>query len=176
MRIHYLKVMVWAVIVPGLLSCATGCGPTFFSSKGAIASSGGELGKWSASPVMCEREEFDGDSSKLIRMMFSGPQNTDPDRSVHHNDQPDGPLELHVAKNGSSYMAQVKFFKDIPGVDVFQGLILDSSSCKTFTFDRTEHSAGLGSIHPTLNGELVMDCSYKQSHITADIKFKKCGM
>jgi hypothetical protein len=176
MRIHLTKVSVLVIIAPGILFCTVGCGPTFFSSKGAIASSGGELGKWSATPVMCTREEFDGDSSKLILMHFSGPKNTDPDRKIHGNNLPEGPYELHVAKNGSGYMAQLKFFKDIPGVDVFQGVVLDSSSCKALTLDRSEHSTNFGSMHPTLNGELVMDCTYKQSHVTADIKFKKCGM
>jgi hypothetical protein len=175
MRNHFSKVSVLGIIVPCFLLGTVGCGPTFFSSKGAVVSSGGELGAWSATPVMCSREEFDGDSSKLIEMHFSGPKNTDPDRSIHGNSQPEGPYELHVAKNGRSYMAQLKFFKSIPGVDVFNGVVFDSSSCKTLTLDRTEHSS-VGSMHPTLNGELVMDCTYRQSHITADVKFKKCGM
>lgn len=176
MQMHFKKILVLAIPACSILLGTVGCGPTFFSSKGAIVSSGGELGEWSASPVMCTREEFDGDSSKLIAMHFSGPKNTDPDRTVHGNNQPEGPYELHVAKNGQGYMAQLKFFKNIPGVDVFNGLILDSSSCKTLTLDRTEHSADFGRMHPTLNGELVMDCTFKQSHITADVKFKKCGM
>jgi len=156
MRIHFSKASIRAILVPTILFCMVGCGPTFFSSKGTVTSSGGELGHWSISPVMCMREEFDGDSSKLINLLFSGPKNTDPDRNVHGSQQPDGPYELHVAKNGSGYMAQMKFFKNIPGVDVFQCLILDSSNCKTFTLDRTEHS-GFGSVHPTLNGELLIE-------------------
>jgi hypothetical protein len=176
MRTHLAKASVWAVIIPSILFCITGCGPTFFSSKGTIASSGGELGQWSSSPAMCDREEFDGDSSKLIRMEFAGPPNTDPDRDVHQTNQRKGPYELNVAKNGSGYMAQIKLFNDVPGVDGIQGVILDSSSCRTLTFDRTEHTAGFGEMHPTLNGTLVMDCTYKQSHVTANIRFKKCGM
>jgi hypothetical protein len=40
-------------------------------------------------------------------------------------------------------------------------LIIDCSNCKVLRLDRTEHAAGMSSLHPTLNGELTMDCTYK---------------
>jgi hypothetical protein len=58
-------------------------------------------------------------------------------------------------------MVQLKFFKQIPGADIFNGLIIDCSNCKVLRLDRTEHAAGMSSLHPTLNGELTMDCTYK---------------
>jgi hypothetical protein len=67
-------------------------------------------------------------------------------------------------------MAQLKTMKGM------ESTLLDASNCKKLTLDRTEHSAGMTGLRPTLNGELTMDCTVKQSHVTADVTFKKCGM
>ena len=157
-----------------LLSCflfaAAGCGPTFYSAKGTIASSGGQLDPWSATPIACSRDEFDGDSSKLITMTFRPPVSNDPDRNLHRDTAPDFPIQLHIAKNGPGLMGVLDTRK------LMEGLPLDSSNCKTLTLNRKERSASMGDFHPTLDGELVLDCTVKQSHITGDVTFKKCGM
>ncbi len=171
----------FAAGLASLLAVTTlGCGPQFFSAKGNLASSGGGFGQWSASPALCKRDEFDGDSSKLATFMFAAPKNDDPDRNLHRDQAPNGPAELMIAKNGDGYVAQLMTMKEVntgnPS-DVFknmQGIVLDSSSCKTLTFDRKEHSATMGEFHKPLSGELVMDCTKYGSHLTADIKFKAC--
>ena len=174
--------LVFAVSASACFLSALGCGPQFFSAKGTVSSSGGLLGQWSATPVMCSRDEFDGDSSKLATLMFAPPKNDDPDRNLHPERAPNGPADIHIAKNGNGYIAQLSTMKPINTgneADVFknmQGIVLDSSKCKTLTFDRQEHSASMGSMHKPISGELVMDCQVYQSHITADIKFKQCGM
>jgi hypothetical protein len=175
---RFAKLALVTLALPCLLPVA-GCGPQFFSAKGTIASSGGALGQWSGTPVMCSRDEFDGDSSKLATFMFSPPQNNDPDRNLHRDREPNSPMRLKLAKNGDSYIAQLETMKPIAGADVFKsmdGVVLDQSNCKTIRFDRTEHMATMGQFHKPISGEVVLDCSVIQSHVTADIKFKQCGM
>lgn len=167
---RHSKGFVCPALTFSFLLAFLGCGPTFFAAKGTVSSSGGQLGSWSVTPISCSRDEFNGDSSRLITMLFRGPQSNDPDRDLHQDKQPDSLLRLEVAKNGSGYMAQLETMKSM------EGTLLDASNCQKLTLDRTEHSAGFGELHPTLNGELVMDCTVKQSHVTADVIFKKCGM
>ena len=171
--------LVTAVVVPALLLAVVGCGPQFFSAKGALSSSGGALGQWSSKPVMCERDEFDGDSSKLVTFLFSPPVNNDPDRNLHRDQEPQSPMRLRIAKNGDGYMARLEMMKEIKGVDPMKssmgGIPLDSSTCKVLKFDRTEHSASM-SLHKQLSGEVDMDCTVMQSHIVSNLKFNHCGM
>lgn len=162
--------LVRSALTFSFLVAFLGCGPSFFTAKGTVSSSGGQLGSWSVTPIACNRDEFDGDSSKLITMLFRPPQSNDPDRDLHRDQQPDSLLQLQVAKNGSGYMAQLKTMKGM------ENTLVDASNCKKLTLDRTEHSAGMTGLRPTLNGELTMDCTVKQSHVTADVTFKKCGM
>jgi hypothetical protein len=167
------------VLTSALFLSMMGCGPQFFSAKGTVDSSGGAFGKWSASPAMCSRDEFNGDSSQLVTFMFGAPKNDDPDRDVHPGSRQVGPMTLKIAKDGDAYMAKlmtngtIDTGNPMDAMKNMQGVTLDPSSCKTFTFDRSEHM-NLGHIHKPLSGHVVMDCTKYNSHITADFKFSAC--
>ena len=169
-----------AMVLTAALLPATGCGPQFFSTKGALSSTGGMLGTWSSKPVICSRDEFSGDSSKLVTFEFSPPKNDDPDRDLHRDREPQWPSQLKIAKNGDGYIARLEMGKPIAGVDPMKssmdGLVLDGSTCKVLTFDRKEHSAGMTGFQKQLSGELTMDCTVLQSHVVSNLKFNHCGM
>jgi hypothetical protein len=150
------------------LLATLGCGPTFFTAKGKIASSGGALESWSVTPLGCQRTDFDGDSSKLITFMFSAPQSNDPDRDLHPDQQPNFPYMLKIAKNGTGFMGELDTKK-------VMDLQLDASNCKTFTLTTRSRSPGFAETHPSFDGELVLDCTVQQSHLTGDVHFKKCN-
>jgi hypothetical protein len=165
-----------------LLIAATGCGPQFFSVKGTVNSSGGPLDKWSAAPLGCSRDEFDGDSSKLIGLQFGWPKNDDPDRDLHYDKLPNGPASIKLAKNGTGIIGKIDMLKPVkagaamgPEMASIDGYTLDSSNCKTLTLDREEQSGNMGD-HKQLKGHFVMDCTVLGSHITGDLKFNHCGM
>jgi hypothetical protein len=181
-RFHYSLCMV--LLTGAFLLSTIGCGPTFFSAKGSFASDGGPLDKWSAMPAMCSRDEFDGDSSKLITFQFAQPDNKDPDRNLHRAQQPNSPASLSVAKNGSGIIAKLSMMKPVKGpagdtmaeMRSMEGYTLDNSTCKTLTLDRTEQSASFGMSHKPLKGHLILDCSIAGSHVTSDLNFSHCGM
>jgi|HubBroStandDraft_5_1064220.scaffolds.fasta_scaffold233301_2 hypothetical protein len=166
------------------LISATGCGPGFFSAKGSFASDGGPLDKWNALPAVCSRDEFDGDSSKLITFHFAAPDNKDPDRALHRNEQPNSPASLRIAKNGGGIIAKLDMMKPVKGpagdmmaeMRSMDGYTLDNSTCKTLTLDRTEQMGSFGTLHKQLKGRLTLDCSVAGSHLTSDLNFTHCGM
>jgi hypothetical protein len=172
-------------LLTGVFMMSTiGCGPEFFSAKGSFASDGGPLDKWNTLAAMCSRDEFDGDSSKLITFHFAGPDNKDPDRDLHRDQQPNSPASLSIAKNGSGIIAKLDMMKPVKGpagdtmaeMRSMDGYTLDNSSCKTLTMDRTEQSSSFGTLHKQLKGHLVLDCSIAGSHLTSDLSFTRCGM
>ena len=151
-----------------LLLALAGCGPTFFSAKGTLDSSGGSLDKWSQTPLGCHRDVFDGDTSKLMTFSWGNPNANDPDRSVHDKTRPAFPVLLNIAKDGSGgYTGHLQTSK--AGEASFS-----TSTCKTFALTTKERSKGFAEMNPPLDGKLTLDCTAAGSHITGDLTFKHC--
>lgn len=145
-----------------------GCGPTFFSAKGTLASTGGSLDQWSQTPIGCHRDVFDGDTSKLVTFSWANPNANDPDRAVHDKTRPAFPILLSVEKDGASGLKG--HLQNSRAAEA----TFSSSTCKTFTLTTRERSKGFAEAHPSLDGSLTLDCTTSGSHITSDVAFKHC--
>ena len=161
-----------ANVVGSLLLCLaaaglSGCGPTFFSAKGTLSSTGGQLDQWKETPLGCHRDVFDGDTSKLMTFSWGNPNAQDPDRQVHDRTRPAFPVLLSLEKDGAGLKGHLQTSK---GGEAD----LNAGVCKVISLQTKEHSKGFAEMHPTLNGTLTLDCQTAGSHITSDIVFKQC--
>ena len=155
--------LLLCVVTAGL----TGCGPTFFSAKGTLSSTGGQLDQWSQTPLGCHRDVFDGDTSKLMTFSWGNPNASDPDSSVHNKTRPAFPILLSIEKDGAALNGHLQTSK-AGEAD------LNAADCKVFKLQTKEHHKGFAEMNPPLDGTLTLDCQTPGSHVTGDIAFKHC--
>lgn len=155
----------------------TGCGPSFFSTRGTVSSTGTRFGTWSAAPVGCTRDSFLGSTEGLparsvVTLLWQDPSANYIRPDLYLMDGPDGPIRLEIAATGST--AAPVLSANLHTMRVPGGTRIDTSACRTFTLQQSERPSPEPRAHPSLNGLLQMDCTLPDAHFTAHLRFTGC--
>jgi hypothetical protein len=148
----------------------TGCGK-LFTAKGAIASDGGFIGTWSATPQGCSRDPLDGlpaaESSTILTFLWDDPSVRDPLRDLHRFNAPNAPMRLELWRERRGYALRLDTVKT-------HYTRLDPTVCSTLTVDAHESPRTIPEGRPTLSGTINLDCRVSDSRLTANINFQHC--
>ena len=137
-----------------------------------MSSVGGTLGTWSVTPQGCSRDAFDGlgqgQTRSVMTLLWQDPAAHDPHYHDHAREHaPDVPMRLDVMRDDGGLAALLETLHT-------HGTRLDGESCKRFALTAHEEPAAVEGGRPTLAGRLEMDCMVKGSHVSADLRFRRC--
>ena len=149
-----------------------GCERHYFQSKGAIASSGGDLAHWSRPLQGCSPDPIDGrpigQSSTLFTLYWDNPVERDV-LHVRRIRPPNNLLEqLEVSRQNGHLLGLMKTAR------LDQDVVLDASDCSTFKVTTTSDRPVIAGGRPTIDGTLDLDCQVAGSHVTAAVTFSGC--
>ncbi len=151
------------------LLAVTGCGK-FFYARGSLASDGGTIGTWSSTPQGCSRDPVDGrppaQSSTVLTFLWNDPSMRDPLRDLHRFHAPNAPMRLELWRE-PGYALKLDTVKTLH-------TRLDPTVCSTLKVETHETPKTIPEGRPTLSGTLQLDCRVADSHLTANIAFKRC--
>ena len=166
---HRLALGLWC----GLACCPAfvGCDRGFFQASGYVASAGGRLGVWYATPDACSRDPFDGraigETASLATFLWEDPSIHDPLRDQHRAKAPDAPRRMDVARAGTGYSVVLATVKT-------EGTRIDPADCAVLRVTTWEQAPQVKGARNSLAGQLQMDCEVDGGHVTADLRFSRC--
>jgi hypothetical protein len=169
--------LAWSVLAGCVALCGSlalsGCGQRFFTAEGVVASDGGSLGVWRATPEGCSRDPFDGrvgaDSRSVLTFLWDDPRKHNV--KIDAKGWTDAPLRLEIARDTARPVAGI--VASLVTVNAV-GTRLDGRVCQTLQLQTGERRAYYIEGRPTLHGTVTLDCQVKGSHITASVRFDRC--
>ena len=149
-----------------------GCEHRFFQAAGAVASDGGSLGRWLATPQGCSRDAASGQTtagaSPVVSLAWFDPYIHDRLSPEQRLRRPNSPLWLELQRGPAGLVARLRT------VQTETVTTLDASSCSTLDLTTFEGKPALPDGRPTLQGTLHLDCRVHDSHVTAQVRFAGC--
>jgi hypothetical protein len=173
-----------------LVGCAAALGailalrlPDVKPVRGVVSSSGAFLDTWSAAPDGCVLNPPDqmnpqnrtpsGEPVPSLSILWDDVTLHDPIRGTNWLIVPDAPVRLDLTRPPGSGDRPNMLLTTVKTVDPEE---IDPLSCRELKLVTWAESPLVKGAQPTVGGTLDLDCTTPARHLTAHLKFDRCGL